>query len=148
MKRDASAPCQTSMNTGMAWSILTEIRTLLHQLAETGEPAAVDLRSIPLTTADRAQLEELLGKGEVSASLDVLGRTEVWETGYPGVWWVRHMGAGDQVSSEEIAITPVPDILRAHPVDIDAAADRLNNTLETHSKDTRVPGGHEEGKHV
>lgn len=148
MKRDASAPCQTSMNTGMAWSILTEIRTLLNQLAETGEPAGIDLRSLPLTTADRAQLEELLGRGEVNASLDVLGRTEVWETAYPGVWWIRHMGAGDQVSSEEIAITSVPDILRAHPVDIGAGADRLNSTLETHSRDTQIPDGHGEEKHV
>jgi hydrogenase-1 operon protein HyaF len=134
------------MNTGMAWSILTEIRTLLKQLAETGEPAAIDLRSLPLTTADRAQLEELLGRGEVSVSLEVLGRTEIWETGFSGVWWIRHMGACDQVSSEEIAVTAIPDILRAHPVDIAAAADRLVNTLETHSKDSRI--GHEEGKHV
>lgn len=146
MKRDASAPCQTSMNTGMAWSILTEIRALLKQLAETGKPAAIDLRSLPLTTADRAQLEDLVGRGEVSASLDVLGRTEIWETGFAGVWWIRHMGAEDQVSSEEIAITPIPDILRAHPADIAAAADRLVNTLEIHSKDSRV--GHEEGEHV
>ena len=45
MKRDASAPCQTSLNTGMAWSVLSEIRTLLNRLAETGETAAIDLKS-------------------------------------------------------------------------------------------------------
>ena len=148
MKLDVSAPCQTSMNTGMAWSILTEIRALLKQLADAGKPASVDLRSIPLPTADRAELEEILGRGEVSASLEVLGRTEIWETAFSGVWWIRHMGAGDQVSSEEIAITPIPDILRSHPADIDVAADRMKDTLDNHSKDTPVQVGHEEEKHV
>ena len=146
MNRDASAPCQTSLNTGMAWSILSEIRTLLGRLAEHAESSAIDLRSIPLTEADRIQLEELLGRGEVSASLEVLGRTEVWEIGYTGVWWVRHMGAEDQVSSEEIAITPVPEILRAHPVDIVASAERLDTILDDHTREDR--DSREEGKHV
>ena len=146
MTLDASAPCQTSLNTGMAWSLLSEIRTLLGRLADGGESSAIDLRSIPLTEADRAQLEELLGRGEVSVQLDVLGKTEIWETGYTGVWWIRHMGAEDQVSSEEIAITPVPDILRAHPVDIVSAAERLDAILENHTRHDR--DGREEVEHV
>lgn len=146
MSHEASAPCQSSLNTGMAWSLLSEIHTLLGRLAQSGETSAIDLRSMPLTGADRAQLEALLGKGEVSAHLDVLGASDVWETGYSGVWWVRHMGAGDTVSSEEIAITPVPEILRAHPADIVAASERLEAALDTHvptDSDRR-----EEGEHV
>ena len=146
MTLDASAPCQTSLNTGMAWSLLSEIRTLLGRLADGGETSAIDLRSIPLTEADRTQLEELLGRGEVNASLDVLGKTKIWETGYTGVWWIRHMGAENQVSSEEIAITPVPDILRAHPVDIVTAAERLDTILQTHTRSDR--DGREEVEHV
>jgi len=114
----------------MAWSVLSEIGALLGRLAERGETASIDLRSLPLTGADRAQLEELLGHGEVSASLDLMGRSEIRETGLAGVWWIRHMGAGDVVSSEEIAITAVPDILQSHPADIEASAQRLQQTLQ------------------
>jgi hydrogenase-1 operon protein HyaF len=123
------------MNTGMAWSVLTEVHTLLGRLASHGETAAIDLRSLPLTEADRAELEALLGAGEVRCSLELMGRTEVWETAYTGVWWVRHRGAQDRVASEELAITTVPDILQSHPADIVGAAARLGQRLAAGASD-------------
>ena len=69
---------------------------MLEALAESGQAGSIDLRSLPLSDADRAQLEELLGRGEVQAKLDLAGASEVWETTYPGVWWIRHKGAGGQ----------------------------------------------------
>ena len=130
MNPDLAAPCQTTLKTGMAWSVLAEIHALLEGLAETGAPAAVDLRSLPLTTADREELEELLGRGELRCSLSLLGKTEVWETAYPGVWWVRHYGAEDRVSSESIEITLVPEILKAHSDDVRASERRLAERLD------------------
>lgn len=130
MNPDIAAPCQTTLNTGMAWSVLSEVHTLLKRFAETGESGAVDLRGLPLTAADRDQLEELLGRGEVRCTLSLMGRSEVWETAFPGVWWVRHLGAEDTVSSEILEITNVPDILLAHPEDITAAAIRLESRLD------------------
>jgi hydrogenase-1 operon protein HyaF len=142
MKRDAGAPCMTTQSTGMAWSILTEIRQLLDALNEKGTVGSIDLRSLPMTDADREQLEELLGRGEVHAELDLAGTSEVWETAYAGVWWIRHKGAADKIACEEIAVTAVPDILITHPVDIEAAAARLGNELsqaqvstDLHAKD-------------
>ena len=60
MKRDTGAPCMTTQSTGMAWSILTEIRQLLDALNEQGTVGSIDLRSLPMTNADREQLENLL----------------------------------------------------------------------------------------
>jgi len=128
-KRDNGAPCMTSQSTGMAWSILTEVRQLLTVLLEKGEAGAIDLRSLPMTDADREHLEEILGRGEVHAELKLAGVSEVWETAYAGVWWIRHKGAGDRIACEEIAVTPIPEILITHPVDIEAAATRLENDL-------------------
>jgi hydrogenase-1 operon protein HyaF len=138
MNPDLAAPCQTTMKTGMAWSVLTEIHALLEGLAETGAPAAVDLRSLPLTTADRDELEQLLGRGELRCSLSLLGKTEVWETAFAGVWWVRHLGAEDRVSSESIEITLVPEILKAHTDDVRASERRLADRLD------RGPGSDEQ----
>ena len=129
INRDIGTPCLNGKHTGMAWSILAEIGQLLEALSANGEAGSIDLRSLPMTDADREQLEELLGRGEVQADLDLAGASEVWETSYAGVWWIRHKGAGDKIASEEIAVTAVPEILITHPVDIEAAATRLRDDL-------------------
>lgn len=121
----------TSHTTGMAYSILAEIGQLLTTLSERGEAGAIDLRSLPMTDADRGQLEEILGRGEVRAELDLAGASEVWETSYNGVWWIRHKGAGDKIATEEIAVTPMPEILMTHPADIAAASRRIRQDLDS-----------------
>ena len=126
----SGAPCLDERPTGMAYSVLAEIGRLLEELTESGARGAIDLRSLPLTEADRAQLTELLGPGEVTAELDVGGRSTVRETAFAGVWWIVHRGAGDKVASEEIAVCPVPSILVSHEADIAAAARRMRQTLE------------------
>ena len=131
MPRDSVAPCLSDRATGMALSVLSEITNLLEQLAKTGEPASIDLRSLPLSDVDRQQLEEVLGHGEVMVELELAGKTEIWETTFPGVWWIRHRGAADKIATEEIAVCRVPEILMTHPVDIEAAAGRLRAELET-----------------
>ena len=126
---ERAATCLDPVTTGMAWSVLGEVQQLLENLAEQGAVAVIDLRSLPLTRADRAQLEALLGRGEVRAELAVGGRSIVWETAYPGAWWIRHFGTDDQVLSEQIAICPVPELFPAHVVDIRAGASRLKHLL-------------------
>ena len=131
MKHDSAAPCLSDRATGMALSVIAEIGRMLEALSESGQAGSIDLRSLPLSDADRAQLEEALGQGEVRAELELAGNSEVWETRYPGVWWIRHRGAGDKIATEEISVCAVPEILITHPVDIKAAAGRLREELET-----------------
>jgi hydrogenase-1 operon protein HyaF len=131
MARDSAAPCLSDWATGMALSVLAEIGRMLEALSESGQAGAIDLRSLPLSDVDRAQLEEVLGRGEVRAELELAGNSEVWETTYPGVWWIRHRGAGDKIATEEISVCAIPEILMTHPVDIKAAAGRLREELET-----------------
>jgi hydrogenase-1 operon protein HyaF len=131
MQRDNAAPCLSERATGMALSVLAEIGRMLENLAASGEPGFIDLRSLPLSDADRAQLEALLGRGEVQLELELAGVSEVWETAYSGVWWIRHRGAGGKIATEEISVCPIPELLISHPVDIEAAAGRLRQELET-----------------
>ena len=131
MARDSAAPCLSDRATGMALSVLAEVGRMLEALSESGQAGAIDLRSLPLSDVDRAQLEEVLGRGEVRAELELAGNSEVWETTYPGVWWIRHRGAGDKIATEEISVCAIPVILITHPVDIKAAAGRLREELET-----------------
>jgi hydrogenase-1 operon protein HyaF len=131
MTRHSGAPCLSDRATGMAMSVLAEVSRMLETLSESGQPGSIDLRSLPLNEVDRAQLEELLGRGELQAQLDLAGESEVWETTYPGVWWIRHRGAGGKIASEEISVCAIPEILITHPADIEAAAGRLREELET-----------------
>lgn len=126
---NGGASCLDATATGMARSLLTEISQLLNNLSERGESASISLRGLPMTGADREQLEELLGRGEVHAELDLSGTSEVWETRFPGVWWIRHQGLDGKIACEEIAITPIPDILKTHPDDIRSSAIRLADEL-------------------
>lgn len=128
--------CSTAENdpaqwrTGLANAVLREIVTHLDTLVESGAETAIDLRGLPMTDADRAELEERLGHGEVSAVLTVAGRSEVWETAVSGVWWVRHLGDGGRVAAEEIVVARVPEILATHPDDARDALARLRGMLD------------------
>ena len=124
-----SAPCQTEMNTGMAHAVLTEVARMLEALAQKGEHSSIDLRSLPLTEADRGELELLLGRGEVQAELDVSGRSEIWETAYSGAWWIRHRGEGDAISSEEIAVCRRFLEVELASLDIESAAQRIQKDI-------------------
>lgn len=117
------------VRTGLADSLLREIARHLARLADTGETAAIDLRSLPMSTADRDELEDRLGRGDVEADLDVAGRSNIRETGYAGVWWVRHYGGDGRIAAERIEITTVPEIIVTHGADVAAAATRLRDDL-------------------
>ncbi|MGD2119658.1 MAG: hydrogenase expression/formation C-terminal domain-containing protein, partial [Chromatiales bacterium] len=104
--------------TGMAQALLHELLDALQLLADSGTSNAIDLRSLPLTEADTAQLAELLGKGELSARIDSIGHSQVQETSYSGIWWISHYGGDGELLAEILEITTVPQLLVSHADDI------------------------------
>jgi len=130
MSRPGDRLCYSNLSTGMAQAVFAEIAQGLEALASSGVTSVIDLRSLPLTDADLAELADLLGQGEVQASIEVIGTTEVRETAYAGVWWLRHLGAQRRVAAEEIAIAPIPEILQAQHDDIRDAARRISGNIE------------------
>lgn len=106
------------LTTGNALPILHEIRHALEKLAETGEPKTIDLSSIPLSPEDRDQLLDTLGQGEVEATLDAFGPSNIRETAYPGVWLVQHMSPQGGEHSTLIEITRFPSLLLTPEADV------------------------------
>lgn len=106
-------------------SLIQEIARALDRLAQTGAETVLDLRALPLSPDDRARLDRHLGRGEVTITFDALGRSKLWETAYPGLWWVRHRGADDRILTERLEIAAVPEALAAGPADFTASALRL-----------------------
>ncbi len=129
VKVEPSGDAAGSLFTGNALPILHEIATLLERLDKTGESGTIDLRAMPLAPGDHERLEEALGHGEVEASLDSLGTSEVRETAIHGVWWITHYNAHDEVMAEFIEVTPLPEILRTDPADIATGVEELRERL-------------------
>lgn len=94
-----------------AQAILAEIEECASRFAAVGEEASIDLRCLKAMPEEREILETLLGRGEVSAVVEALGRSEIHETSIPCVWWVRHRNSEEEIVSELIEIAEVPDVL-------------------------------------
>lgn len=121
------------MLTGQAEAVLSEIADLLGRLLATGEAGSIDLRSLPLSPADRDWLDEKLGRGEVEITLEAGGRSDLYETAYAGVWKVTHRDTEERVVAEFIEVAYVPAILRPASADIEQAHERLQASLKQNS---------------
>jgi len=123
--------------TGMAQAVLSELVEQLQELADHGEPHVIDLTSLPMTTTDKHELETLLGKGEVQVTLSTLGESQIIETAYSGVWWIKHFSADNKLLAELIEVSTIPEIIKSHPDDITQAASNIksasNNTQQESS---------------
>jgi hydrogenase-1 operon protein HyaF len=123
--------------TGVAQAIMHELATHLGALAQTGATEVIDLKSLPLTAGDLAELEQELGHGEVTATVTAAGPTEIFETQYPGVWWIRYQNMEGKTVTEHLEVTRIPAILMTHNDDVAASAERLAATLESRSTATQ-----------
>ena len=110
--------------------ILNEVLHALDKLLGTNESTTIDLASLPFGPGELEHLEALLGTGELSAKLDALGTSRIRETAYPGVWWLEHRNAHDEVVGRYLEITRTPEILKSQDADIAAGRARLDDQSE------------------
>ena len=106
-------------------AILTELATLLEHLARSDTSAAIDLRSLPMSPQDRTELEQVLGEGEVRATVSAQGWSTVRETRVSGIWWVEHRDVQGEPVAELLEVTRIPQILTSAPDEIAASAEML-----------------------
>ena len=110
--------------------ILNEVLHAIDRLLGTNESTTIDLASLPFGPGELEHLEALLGTGELSAILDALGTSRIRETAFPGVWWIEHRNAHDEVVGRYIEITRTPEILSSQDADIVAGRARLEEQFE------------------
>jgi hydrogenase-1 operon protein HyaF len=125
----AAAPERSGGLGGGVMAILAELAARLERLAANGDTALIDLRSLPMSPADRSELLAALGQGEVTATLDAQGASTLRETAFAGIWWIEHRDRDGQLTSELLEVTLAPQILAAIPEDIARAADALRQRL-------------------
>jgi hydrogenase-1 operon protein HyaF len=113
----------------LAAGLLREIADALSAFSRTGTAVAIDLRSLPLSDADLTSLDAALGRGAVEAVVTAGGESEIWETSYSGVWWVRDFDGSGRVVAERIEVTAIPGMLPSHSADVAVAAARLRDAM-------------------
>jgi len=111
-------------------AILSELVNLLEALAADATAASIDLQSLPMSAADRVQLQQVLGEGEVQSTLTAQGISRIRETSVSGVWWVEHFGQDGELVAESIEVTLIPDILKAAADEIAPAARDLRVRID------------------
>jgi hydrogenase-1 operon protein HyaF len=110
--------------------ILNEVLHAIDKLLESDEPTTIDLAGLPFGPGELEHLEATLGTGELAAKLDALGTSRIRETAYPGVWWLEHRNAFDEVVGRYLEITRTPEILSSQDADIVAGRARLEDQFE------------------
>jgi HupH hydrogenase expression protein len=130
-RRLHAIPVRTEVSSGNVPSLLHEIRHALAALAGSGTTSIIDLQKIPLAPGEEETILATLGEGEVRAQLEALGRSEICETSYPGVWLVTHYDELGDSKARFIEVTRMPEILESQPTDIADGLARLEARLQT-----------------
>jgi hydrogenase-1 operon protein HyaF len=122
-------------------AILSELATLLERVVH-GEPSvSIDLRSLPMSPQDRAELQRVLGEGEVQATVDAQGVSKLRETRVAGVWWVEHFDQQGELIAELLEVSRVPEMLASATDEMAAGARGLRAHI-TASAASVQGGGH------
>lgn len=121
---------RSHISTGNARPILAEIASALGKLLATGEVTTIDLGAIPFAPGDERLLDEVLGVGEVRATIEALGQSIVHETRFPGVWRIDHLDPKGETLSRFVEVTFIPEILKSQHADATAGLARLTARLE------------------
>jgi len=116
--------------TGNLGPIMHEIKHALGELLNSGVSRMIDLRSMPFAPGEEKRLETLLGRGEVVATIDALGPSEIVETRFPGVWLSTHRNNENEIIGRYIEITHAPDILLSQRADMQRGLQVLREELE------------------
>ena len=117
-------------STGLADAVLHELLDHLRKFLETHDAHIIDLSSLPLSEADKRDLENQLGQGEIQAVLSTMGDSKIFETNYSGIWWIKHYTTDGVLIAEFIEITTVPDILKSHDDDIQQSITELEKLIQ------------------
>lgn len=116
-------------------AVLQLLMDMVISLVETGASNFIDLKSASLAPGDHEKLKLILGEGEVEAIITALGPTHVVETLIPGVWWVTHKNSNDEVISEFIEVTSLPEILLTHHEELWHSVDVMEGRLKEYGID-------------
>jgi hypothetical protein len=97
-----------------------------------------ELLTVPFGPGDEERLIDLLGTGEVAATIEALGPTQVQGTAIPGVWLLDYRNVEGERLALHLEIAAVPQILRTQSEDLDSSIAALDARLQLGQGDPRL----------
>jgi hydrogenase-1 operon protein HyaF len=111
-------------------TLLRELDGNLQLLLSQGQNSIIDLRALPPLGVDGYQLlRDVLGEGEVNATITSFGRSLIQETAISGIWWVSHYNQDDELLTEFIEVCYFPEVLKTQKDDVAIGVKKLSNLL-------------------
>ncbi len=120
--------------TGNLEPLLHEILHALDELASQGAERIIDLRALPLAPGEEQRLLQILGTGEVNASLDALGKSSIQESRFSGIWITTHFNSKGEIMGRYIEITRLPQLLATQPEDMAQGLEALRQFIAAGSE--------------
>ncbi len=109
--------------------IVSELRRRAASI-RSGSPAhVVNLSLLPLTSADHAGLDTLLGNGTIAIFSRSFGNCRIASTRIRGVWRVRYCNAMNLPVADTLEVVDIPEAARAAQGDLAASRARLRDLL-------------------
>ncbi len=116
-------------NTGNILPTLHQIQHALSALLKSDQTTSIDINAMPFAPGEKQTLKDTLSTGEVTATLNALGKSHIYETQYAGVWWIEHYNSHEHSVGQFIEVTWIPELLKSQAEDVQAGLERLLATL-------------------
>ncbi len=113
-----------------AMPLLSELQEHLAAWRRGSEPHVVNLTLLPLSEADIAFLDEVLGGGPVRTLSRGYGDCQVRSTAWRNLWWVRYHNSMGTLILNTLEVVDVPQVACAAREDLDDSRRRLDELLE------------------
>jgi len=133
----SAAPGQAADGLMNAPSIASEIAAAQAAALETitqqggrGSSHVINFSLLPVTPADIAWLEAMLGEGTVAIFSTGYGKCTVTATGWRHVWRVRYFDGSNRVLLDTLDITAIPEVVMAAPEDLASSLDHLREIVD------------------
>lgn len=112
-------------------AILAELRRGLKALeaGAAGPPDPVELSRQPLSPADKAWLDAVLGRGGIELQIMGLARSEILQTRIRHLWRSRIFSHGGQLLLESLAACRIPPEIPCAQEDMPAALEQLSRLI-------------------
>lgn len=111
----------------MTKTVMAEISAALQRLYREGESYTIFINKMGLSQAEREEIYEQLGQGNISVKIENTAEPAEWrESGIAGVWFGVFYAFNGNPMLETIEVNFFPAIASAQQEDIDAGLKRLN----------------------
>ncbi|MFK5985258.1 MAG: hydrogenase expression/formation C-terminal domain-containing protein [Pseudomonadota bacterium] len=111
-------------------SVIVEIKHAIEEFHKTGQEHIIDLLNLPLASYERERLLDLLGQGELFIQLSALGKSEIYETLFSGVWLIKHYDQQGIINGLFIEICEVPEIVLSKIEDLPHLSEQLQELID------------------